>query len=367
MENLKWFVIPKFTKYEINELLQVRHRENKKIKSVHLKQGYMAVNLQKNEGGKSCKCLHQLVGWTFIPNPENKPELHHIDEDKLNNLPSNLMWVTKAEHAEISRINEQRAFKISRADVVWIRDNYSESNKHKLAKQFDVREVTIYNIAIGISREDVIGGKIHPPVGLFKRIINIETCEIINSSKELAVILGVKKIKEVHRRLNGERYNDTPYRYVGMENVLRERPEKIIEPSPIGVFDLNWGLVKTFSYKKDAANFVGEFDCHRINDFLRGKVSFVKGYKFKEIDDEGNFIEPIQFISKKPPLKPKRIKQPVTPSKELIKYNLDGEEVDRFKSIGEAARSMGVEKRNFRRKINESPRNYYKGYIFKYA
>lgn len=54
-----------------------------------------------NKGVVKKTCLHTLVAEIFVPNPENKTVVHHIDFDPTNNDPSNLMWVTRNEHAEI--------------------------------------------------------------------------------------------------------------------------------------------------------------------------------------------------------------------------------------------------------------------------
>lgn len=43
-------------------------------------------------------CLHKAVAELFIPNPENKPEIDHIDTDKLNNHIDNLRWCTRKEN-----------------------------------------------------------------------------------------------------------------------------------------------------------------------------------------------------------------------------------------------------------------------------
>jgi len=52
--------------------------------------GYLLVNAN---GGKY-EQIHRLVALTFIPNPNNLPEVNHKDEDKTNNKVSNLEWCT---------------------------------------------------------------------------------------------------------------------------------------------------------------------------------------------------------------------------------------------------------------------------------
>jgi len=364
MENLKWYIVPGFEKYEINEQLQVRHRLKKKIKSCYMHEGYLRLNLHFNNGEKCNRYLHQVVGWTFVPNPENKPELHHIDEDKLNNAPSNLMWVTRAEHRRISVENEQINFKISRVDVVLIRDSYSESNEAELAKKYGVSKNTIYLIAIGNNRSDIKEGKIHPPRGLFKKVKNIETGEIYESVEYLAKIKDIN-CRKLRRVISGERYNKTPYRYVGQENVVKVQPEA--PKSPIAVFNPNWEYVTQFDYPKDLAVFLKASDCSGVYEFLKGRISQHRGYKFKRISENGDYVEPIPFVSKKPPLKPKKIKQPVTPSKGIIKYSLDGAELERFESLGSAAKSIKADKSNFRFQVKRSPTGFHKGFIWKYA
>lgn len=62
---------------------------------------YQTVRIFKNGGSQSKHPfvrVHRLVALCFIPNPENKPEVHHIDGNTLNNNVGNLEWVTHAEN-----------------------------------------------------------------------------------------------------------------------------------------------------------------------------------------------------------------------------------------------------------------------------
>ena len=66
------------------------------LRATKPKRGYSGVSL-----GKGCHAwVHRLVALAFIPNPGNKPEVNHVDGNKLNNAAINLEWVTHKENAE---------------------------------------------------------------------------------------------------------------------------------------------------------------------------------------------------------------------------------------------------------------------------
>ena len=59
--------------------------------------GYLRVVLYKDQTPKGFK-VHRLVAVAFIPNPENKPEVDHINRDKTDNSVNNLRWVSHKEN-----------------------------------------------------------------------------------------------------------------------------------------------------------------------------------------------------------------------------------------------------------------------------
>lgn len=71
--------------------------EEKILKEIINSSGHLYVNLCKN-GVEKQYYIHRLVAMHFIPNPYNKPEVHHRDHNPENNNVENLVWLTYEEH-----------------------------------------------------------------------------------------------------------------------------------------------------------------------------------------------------------------------------------------------------------------------------
>lgn len=59
--------------------------------------GYRKINLCRSGASKQCH-IHRLVAVAFLPNPENKPHVNHLNGDKTDNRADNLEWVTRSEN-----------------------------------------------------------------------------------------------------------------------------------------------------------------------------------------------------------------------------------------------------------------------------
>ncbi len=117
-----WKDIPNYKGlYQASNLGRVKNKKTNKIlkSSLSMKNGYNQLVLCKNDEHKVFK-IHRLIAKTFIPNPENKPQVNHIDGNKQNNNVENLEWCTIKEnlnHAINSGLfTKERSAKISRAN-----------------------------------------------------------------------------------------------------------------------------------------------------------------------------------------------------------------------------------------------------------
>lgn len=88
--------------YEVSDEGNVRNKKTGRILKPGKKNDYKFVGLFKN-GKSKYRLVHRLVGKAFIPNPDNKPEIDHIDKNRSNNNVDNLRWVDRQENIDHSR------------------------------------------------------------------------------------------------------------------------------------------------------------------------------------------------------------------------------------------------------------------------
>ncbi len=83
--------------------------KGKILKTIKHKNGYLKVNLNKDKKQKT-HLVHRLVAEAFIPNPNNKKYIDHINTIRDDNRVDNLRWVTASENQynDLTTINKKK-------------------------------------------------------------------------------------------------------------------------------------------------------------------------------------------------------------------------------------------------------------------
>ena len=110
-----------FENYEVSNLGKVRNIKSGRILKPHLNHnGYLKHSLYRHDKQKEL-FLHRIIAIAFIDNPGKKPQVNHIDENKLNNDLSNLEWCTERENAihgtRTKRVAEKLSQKVIQLDL----------------------------------------------------------------------------------------------------------------------------------------------------------------------------------------------------------------------------------------------------------
>lgn len=120
------------TQYEVSDNGRFRRIGQRRLINGSLHDGYIYVNLIINGRG-ILRSVHRLVAQAFVPNPEDKELVDHIDGNRTNNNASNLRWVTAEENAN----NQHRLDELSRA-----------AEKNRVNKKIDDALKSIFDTGI---------------------------------------------------------------------------------------------------------------------------------------------------------------------------------------------------------------------------
>ena len=115
-------------------------KSNKFLKESTLKYGYKFVGLNKY-GKQKMFYIHRLLGIHFIPNPENKPTIDHINRNRSDNRIENLRWATHLEQCQNKKEQSMKKNNTSghigicfrKDSQMWI---YQKRGKYKIRKCF---------------------------------------------------------------------------------------------------------------------------------------------------------------------------------------------------------------------------------------
>lgn len=133
------------------------------------KKGYRTVSLSFKGCSKNQR-VHRLVAQAFIPNPDNLPQVHHMDEDKDNNTLNNLMWITDEEN--------------NRAGTRAERSKKTNEDRHK-----NMTQEENYKYGVKMVKSRIKSGKSRPIIVTREEYGEIEVMGVFNSPEHARDVL----------------------------------------------------------------------------------------------------------------------------------------------------------------------------------
>lgn len=138
-------------------VMRTKNGQNKILQLSTFTSGYKCVGLRKGTEAKTVK-VHRLVAIAFIPNPENKPHINHINCNTIDNTVENLEWCTHAEnmaHAVRTGLKKGTKLTLHKIKTILILNDYGVDHAvirlmvgmsmKKLLKVIDTYELRYHN------------------------------------------------------------------------------------------------------------------------------------------------------------------------------------------------------------------------------
>lgn len=205
--------------------------------------GYFFVGLYKNGKGVQ-RYVHRLVAEAFIPNPENKPCVDHIDTNKENNHVSNLRWVTYKENMNNPLTRE------------WVADHPQDPNKKRgINNPYSIR-VAMYDMDMNF----------------------ICTFDSLSAAgRGIGVTDG-----SIHKVCVGERSHcgGWIFRYVDCEHFVMPKRKTVYKGIPVIQMDLDGNFISEYESAKAAAEALG-ICAPNISKACHGVKNPYKGYRWR--------------------------------------------------------------------------------------
>lgn len=146
-----WKVIDGYENYEVSTAGRVRNIATSVVLKPNNCGRYLQVKLSQNSKRKNF-LVHRLVASAFIPNPDNKPQVNHINGIKTDNSASNIEWTTPSDNIKHSYLKNLRCptmgetngqAKLVESDVLKIRQMSAGFTTQEIAEMWGVSASSI--------------------------------------------------------------------------------------------------------------------------------------------------------------------------------------------------------------------------------
>lgn len=173
LDGEEWLPVPDWECYHVSNFGRMKSFKGKSphILTPTFNRGYLQIGLCSGGKQKTFR-VHRLVAELFIPNPDNKNTVNHRDGHKLNNHISNLEWATSTENNQhaarlglIPSAEDSPDAKLTKEQVLYIRNNPDNLTQRQLADLFGLIRQTIGQIQLGKSWK-YVGGVIRQRCGV---------------------------------------------------------------------------------------------------------------------------------------------------------------------------------------------------------
>ena len=158
-EGEHWVKVDEYPEYLVSNTGKIKNKFGKLLKGAINKKGYATIGLTNKNNERIFTRVHRIVAMGFIPNPNNYPDVNHIDGNKLNNKASNLEWCTKKQNIEHARkiglsplrYGTSNPYSVlNKQQVKYILTHYKPKDKkfgaRALARNFGVHHKTVLDV-----------------------------------------------------------------------------------------------------------------------------------------------------------------------------------------------------------------------------
>lgn len=132
-----WKPIVGHERYQASTLGRIKNIKGEISKLCYHRQGYLRVMVD----GKA-RMVHRLIAMTFIPNPENKKTVNHINANKEDNRVENLEWATQSENNQHAVRNHLKPYTLK----MWVSSTKGRKIAKEQAKEIELKRKEGYSL-----------------------------------------------------------------------------------------------------------------------------------------------------------------------------------------------------------------------------